>query len=147
MLAPRLLEKLADIGASACLGGAAAFAAYAGLKPLLALPLTAACAVAAAGFACWLSRTMLGAIAAPVRASAVAAPFAELWLDNVFVPMSPATTDDGRVVRLFDPAAMSRQSMAGDGPQANDMASAASSDASEALRDAFNQLRRSLRQA
>ena len=147
MLAPRRLEKLADTGASACLGGASAFAANAVLDPVLGQPLAAACAAATAGLAYWLSRSLLGAIAKPVRASVVAAPLAELWLDEVLVPEPPAPADDSRVVRLFDPSAMPRESIANGSRGANAMSTGATPDASEALRDALNQLRRSLRQA
>ena len=130
--AARTLEKLVDHGASACLGGAAGFAASAAFGTL-AVPLFASV------FAYALSWRLL----ARVKSAPVARPLDELVLD---APMRVPSADS-RVVRLFDPAAMpvTRSSPSSRGDPINDRPSVVSADASQALRDALNELRRSLR--
>lgn len=121
--AARLLEKLVDHGACAALGGAAAFAAFAAFG-LPAAPLIVG---ALAYVLCW---SML----VRIEPAVVAAPLGELVLEHAIgVP-----ADNTRVVRLFDLARMPS-----DRPSA--VAFAPSADASQALRDALTELRRSLR--
>ncbi len=132
--AARRTERLIDHGASACLGGASAFAAFAALAALTEQPALGALAVAIGAAAYWLSWRVLRAIA-PAAAGA-------LLLDDEL----PAPESDSTVVRLFDPAAMpaSHPFAAAPGRLVNDPPLAAPPDASQALHDALNALRRSL---
>ncbi|MEO7635919.1 MAG: hypothetical protein ABIS38_09785 [Sphingomicrobium sp.] len=121
--AARLIEKLVDHGACAALTGAAAFAGFAAFgQP--AAPLLAG---ALAYPLCWLA---LSRIAPAVGA----APLGELMLDQPLI----VPAGESRVVRLFDPT-----KMPADRPSAAVLAP--SPDASQALRDALSELRRSLR--
>lgn len=169
-MAARQIERLAEGGASACLGGAVAFALFAGITPVVAQSVAAAPAAVAAILAYWLSRRLLAGITPPAGKVADAAPLAELLLEdvvacapdvpmpNVPVPDAPVpdapvpdtpVPDTPVVVRLFDPATMptSRQPLASGGRLADKLSSAAPPDASQELRAALDQLRRSIRRA
>lgn len=137
--AERLTERLVDHAASACFGGAVAFAAYAAMAPIVALPALAALTAAAGALAYAMACHLLGRI----ERAASAAPLDELLLDEALV----APDGNSTLVRLFDPAAMptSRQIAALTGRMAIDPSLAAPPDASQALRDALGELRRSLR--
>lgn len=143
MIATRKLEKLAGGGASACFGGAVAFAVYQGLAAIFGHALALEAATVAAACGCWLSWRFLAIFEPAITRVVADPPMPELLLEEVLV-----SSPNARVVRLFDPAALpvSRQSLALSGPLAND-SSAAPPDASQDLREALNQLRRSLRQA
>ena len=136
-LTARQIETLADTGASICLGGAAAFAAFAGLAPLLGQSPAIAGSAAAASFAYWLTRRALATVSPNRGRSTPPAQDDELVLSD---RVSGARTS-AQVVHLFDPASTNP---AWAGP-ADVIPSTVSPDASQALHDALNRLRRSLR--
>lgn len=133
----RQIETLVDTGASASLGGAMAFAAFAGLAPWLGQPLAIAGSALAAALAFWLSRHSLATVKPISVRSAPPAQSEELLL----VDRVPSLRPSAQIVRLFDPASTNP---AWAGP-ADAIPSAVMPDASEALHDALNRLRRSLR--
>lgn len=143
----RKVAKLTDRFASACLGAAVAFAVYRLFEPMTLQPALGTYAAGAAGIAYTASRRLLGRVSPrrggfAVASLAVEAPCDALLHDEVIAAARP----DSRVVQLFDPAAMpmSGQSTARIGRLANDLSPAAPPDASDALHEALNQLRRSL---
>lgn len=145
-LTARQIEALIELGASACLSGAVAFAVFAGLEPLLAQPLLIAGSAVAGAIAFWLSRRALASVARGAIGPAATAD--ELLLvDVVPVDVVAEPAPGGQVVRLFDPAAMPAAflSTARNRHVAMSPSPAASPDASQALHDALAQLRRSLR--
>lgn len=131
----RQIETLVDTGASASLGGAVAYAAFAAIAPWLGESLAMAGSAAAAILTYGLSRRLLATVK-PVRDRSTSDDEELLLVDEV-----SGARPSAQVVRLFDPASTSP---AWAGP-ADTFPSAAAPDASEALHDALNRLRRSLR--
>ena len=162
------VEKNVDRAASALFAAAAAFAAYAGLAPRSAGVLPAAESAGVAALTYLLSYRLLSAVQPRARRLPVpvfdvrqigeaelpelllaeryeepAATGREpLVLDDILAEIAP----DSRVVRLFDPAAMPtpgqlnariERHLTGDSPMA------APHDASQALHEALEELRRS----
>lgn len=134
-LTARQIETLADTGASASLGGAAAYAAMAAIAPWLGESIAIAGSAAAAILAYGLSRRLLATVN-PVRDCSTSNDEELLLVEEV-----SGERPSAQVVRLFDPASTSP---AWAGP-ADTPGSGAVPDASEALHDALNRLRRSLR--
>ena len=136
LTAPQI-ETLVDTGASTCLGGAAAFAAFAGLAPWLGQSPAIAGSAAVAGLAYWFGRRALSTVNPNQRRSSPSEQDDELGLPDRVSEARPSA----EVVQLFDPASTNP---AWAGP-ADVFPSAVSPDASQALHDALNRLRRSLR--
>ena len=136
-LTARQIENLADSGASACLGAAAAFAAFAGLAPWLGQSPAIAGSAAVAGLAYWFGRRALATVNPNRGRSIPPEQDDELVLSDRVCGARPSA----EVVRLFDPVSTNP---AWAGP-ADAIPSAVSPDASQALHDALNRLRRSLR--
>lgn len=164
------IEKIIDRAASALFAAAAAYAAYAVLARHSPAPLPLAESAGVAALAYLLSVRSLSAVQpqparlpVPVfdvrqiedaelpellltdRCEQPRAPEQEpLVLDDILTELEP----DSRVVRLFDPAAMPTPGQLNQRIErhlAADSSAAAPNDASVALHDALEELRRSLR--
>lgn len=164
------IEKNIDRAASALFAAAAACAAYAALAARSAAPLPMAECAAVAALAYLLSVRSLAAVQprrrrlpVPVfdvrqiadaelpellltdRCEDPAVPEQDpLLLDDILAELEP----DSRVVRLFDPAAMPTPGQLNHRIErhlATDSSAPAPNDASEALHEALEELRRSLR--
>jgi hypothetical protein len=165
-----LIEKNVDRAASALFAAAGGYAAYVWLAPRSGGPLLAAEAAAVAALAFLLCIRSLSAIHPKARRLRVPVfdvrdielgelpellltdrheePTARLEepldLDDILVELDP----ESRVVRLFDPAAMPTPGQLNariERHLVGDSSAAASQDASQALHEALEQLRRSLR--
>ena len=163
-----LIEENVDRAASALFAAAAGYAAYAALAGHNAQLLSAIEAASAAALAYWLCLRALGAVQPEKRRLPVPVfdvrqieeaeppellltdtwdepPAAEepLVLDDILAELGP----DSRVVRLFDASAMptpGQFSARIDRHLAGGSSAASAEDASQALRDALAELRRSL---
>lgn len=157
------IERNVDRASAALFAGACAYAAYAWFAPQAAQPMLVAETGAVAALAYLLCVRALGAIQPKPRKLPMqifdvrqidphdppdmlpAATEPEpLVLDDILGELGP----DSRVVRLFDPAAMPTPGQLNDRIERHlgrDVPPIAPPDASQALRDALAELRRSLR--